>query len=350
MWRVEAPKHAVVHTFLMHQMLAFSAFHKTYQNPDRAQEYYTLGIHHQDHAIKGLRQKLQNITPHESPAIFAASILLTIVVFASTGFEATMPMAPDAIEGIMNLFSLMQGMGSTLALAHVHVLGSFVAPVVGDPTEVTPSQPMLQELARHLPSLVSFIGSKSDIDDKRRAEYLRTIASMENTIKLADPPLVDNRELRFLFIWPLHLEPSFLDDIRQRRPGALVILMYYATLLYAAQPLYWFMDGWGNRLMKTCYAGIDESWMPVLNWPMSFLNLDPTFDPYTYQGHLPHNPEGDSGPPSTQQLPDIGTRYAPIHSIPSRWTVPKVSPQPQQHETNTNTGTLHQQDPVGPPT
>jgi hypothetical protein len=348
MWRVVGPKQALIHTFLMHQILAFSAFHKTHQNPNQAQEYYTLGVHHQDHAIKGIRQQLQNITPYNSPPIVASSLLLTLNVFASTGFEATMPGAPDAIDAISNIFSLMQGMGNLLAVAHLHVVESFVAPLLEIPNEPTPSQPMLGELARHLPPLIAFIQNKSDITEERRAEYLRTIAHLDYSIKLAEPPPVDNREMRFLFMWPLHLEPSFLDDIKHRRPGALVVLMYYATLMYAAEPLYWFMDGWGNRLLKACFSQIDESWMPAMRWPGFFLNLDPTFDPYTIRAHTPGSADDDHGlPPFT-----LSHRSAPIHALPLKFKTPHVltttSPA-QQPEASTTSGLPYPHNHVGPP-
>ncbi|XPS70023.1 hypothetical protein M3J09_002268 [Ascochyta lentis] len=289
-WRVDAPKHAVTHTFLMHEILAFAAFHKASQAPDQRQEYYTLGIHHQDLAIKGMRPKLQDIVPDEAPAIVATSTLLTLGVFASTGFEAScaeIPSPPSSIDGILNIFSLMQGMGNVLALAHVHVLESFLGPMFRDPLESTPSQPLLQELIQHIPSLVSFIETKTDLSEQERSGYMRVIAHFEPVLKLASPPRVDNRELRFLFFWPLHLDGNFLASVRQRHSGALVILMYYATMLFAAEPRYWFMDGWGHRLMKACHDGVDKSWLPVIQWPLSFLETDPTYSLFTNIGRLP---------------------------------------------------------------
>ena len=288
-WRVEAPKIAVTHTFLMHEILAFAAFHKASQLPDKRQEYYTLGIHHQDLAIKGMRPKLQNIVPDEAPAIVATSTLLTLGIFASTGFEAScvdIPSPPSAIDGILNIFSLMQGMGNVLALAHVHVLESFLAPMFCDPLESTPSQPLLQELIQQVPNLISFVESKPDLSEPERADFLGVIAHFEPVLKLASPPRVDNRELRFLFFWPLHLDGNFLSAVTQRTSGALVILMYYATMLFAAEPRYWFMDGWGHRLMRACYDSVDKSWMPVLRWPMSFLETDPTYSLFTDIGRL----------------------------------------------------------------
>jgi hypothetical protein len=158
-WRVDAPKHAVAHTFLMHEILAFSAFHKAHQVPEQRTEYYSIGIHHQDLAIRGVREKLHNVTAYEAAAIVATSTLLTLSVFASTGFELAyleLSSSQDTIDGILNIFSLMQGMGNVLALAQGYVVDSFLAPMFRGPQEVTPSQPMLQELINHLPTLMSF--------------------------------------------------------------------------------------------------------------------------------------------------------------------------------------------------
>lgn len=314
-WRVEAPKVAVTHTFLMHEILAFSAFHKASQLPNKRQEYYALGIHHQDLAIKGMRPKLQTINPDEAPAIVATSTLLTLGVFASTGFEAScagMPSRPSAIDGILNIFSLMQGMGNVLALAHVHVLESFVAPMFRDPLESTPSQPLLQELIHRIPSVVSFIQTKQDLSDQERAGFLGVIRHFEPVLKLASPARVDNRELRFLFFWPLHLDGNFLASIRQRHSGALVILIYYAIMLFAAEPRYWFMDGWGHRLMKACYDEVDKSWLSVLQWPLSFLETGLT---YSLSTNISRLPGGIGGPQSPLVLP-----YAqqPLQTVPLR--------------------------------
>lgn len=337
---------AITHTFLMHEILAFSAFHKASQLPERCQEYYTSGIHHQDLAIKGMRLKLQMIQPDEAPAIVATSTLLTLSVFASTGFEAgcaELPPQPSAIDGILNIFSLMQGMGNVLALAHVHVIDSFLAPMFRDPLESTPSQPLLQELIHHMPSVISFIETKQDLSDKDRSLYLAVIRHFEPVLKLASPARVDNRELRFLFFWPLHLDGNFFTSIRQRDSGALAILMYYATMLFAAEPRYWFMNGWGHRLMKACYDEVDTTWLPVLQWPLSFLEVDPTYNIFTTINQLPGGIRGPHGPhalPYTQQPPRTvafrqyaeSTSRSPEHKVV--WTLDPSGPYPH------NTGTM----------
>ncbi|USP81795.1 hypothetical protein yc1106_09069 [Curvularia clavata] len=286
MWRIDAPKHAVTHPYFMHEMLAFAAFHMVHKTQNELrQEYYTFGVHHQDCAIRGLRRNIATITPQEAPSIIATSTLLTLSVFASTGFDAEWAppdSAPCAIDGLLNCFYLAQGMGNVLALAQSFIKDSFLGPLYRDPPEVTPSQPLLTELMLQTPSLTEYIRNKQDLPENERAIYLTTVACFDPCLSISLPPKVDNRELRFLMFWPLHLSADYMSLLQQRRPGALVILMYYSTVLLAAEPRYWFMNNWGQRVLKACHNLIDQSWVHAIQWPLSFLNSDDTFDLFTH--------------------------------------------------------------------
>ncbi|KAF2126555.1 hypothetical protein P153DRAFT_388592 [Dothidotthia symphoricarpi CBS 119687] len=329
-WRVEAPRQAVNHLFLMHEMLAFAAFHKAYQQPDRQHDYYTIGTHHQDRAIKGIRLRLANITRQEAAAVVATSTLLTLSIFASSGLEAKHHATDgtwSAIDNILNIFSVMQGMGSVLALARVHVLDSWLGPMFKSPLEPTPSQPMVQGIIDHIPTLTAFIESKPDLSDKERKEYLDVIGYLKSVLYLAMPPCLDYRELRFLFYWPLYLGPDFMTFLREKRSGALVLLMYYATMLFAAGTQHWFIDDWGHRLMTACHEEVERDWLPAVQWPMAFLNLTPTWNlisretPHEQSPGLTaaqtHEQEASASPYSQQAPREISYRqsgYTPLTS------------------------------------
>ena len=281
MWRIEAPKHAIDHAFFMHEILAFSALHKAHKHPDQRARYYAYGVHHQDMTIRGIREKLLNVTPHEAPAIVATSTLLTLSVFASTGFELNYPEIPSsqgAIEGILNIFNLMQGMGNVLALAQVHVVNSFIGPIYRDSTEAIPSQPMLEEFCQRIPAFTAFLQSKPDLNEAERRLYIGLMSSFDPVLTMSMAPCVDNRELHFLFLWPMQLQADFFHLLRQRQPGALAIAMFYSTILYASQSRYCFMEGWGNLLMQACYEELDQSWHAAVQWPASFLHRNPTWN------------------------------------------------------------------------
>ncbi|KAH5651889.1 hypothetical protein HBI44_101700 [Parastagonospora nodorum] len=281
LWRVDAPEHAFQHTFFVHELLAFAALHKAYKLPEQRAQYYAYGIHHQDMSIRGVREKLLNVTSHEAAALVATSTLLTLSVFASTGFELNHPEIPSSqgpIEGILNIFSLMQGMGNVLAMARAQVVNSWLAPMLQEPREAIASQPMLQELVHHIPQLISFVKNKHDLPNVERELYLGVIGNLEPVLQMAMSPRMDNREMRFLFFWPLSLQGDFLGYFRQRHAGALAVVMYYSTILFASQTRYWFMEGWGEQLMRACYEEMDPEWFPAVQWPAGFLSRVPSWN------------------------------------------------------------------------
>jgi hypothetical protein len=196
-------------------------------------------------------------------------------------------------------------MGNVLALAQHHVVNSFLAPMFRDPTEAIPSQPMLQELIQQIPTLIAFIQSKPDLPESERSIYLGVIGNLEPVLQMAMLPCVDNRELRFLFFWPLHLRADFLGFLRRRHAGALAIVMYYATMLFASQSRYWFMEGWGEQLMRACYEELDQDWLPGVQWPASFVNHNPTWNLFS---NLLHTQQGPSLP---LERPSAGSSIYP---------------------------------------
>ncbi|KAF1921485.1 hypothetical protein BDU57DRAFT_535138 [Ampelomyces quisqualis] len=324
-WRIDAPQHAVGHTFFMHEILAFAALHKARKLPEKRSQYYAFGIHHQDLAIRGVRAQLLNITLHEAPAIVATSTLLTLSVFASTGFELNYfesPGSQGAIDGILHIFNLMQGMANVLALAHAHVVNSWLAPMFRDPDEVIPSQPMLQDLISQLPRLISFIQCKHDLPESEKTIYLGVIASFEPLLQTSMQPCVDNRELRFLFAWPRHLQPDFLGLLRQRYDGAIAIVMYYCTILFASQSRYWFMDRWGEQLMRACFETLGQDWLPAVRWPASFINQNPTLGLFSNLAQSQHGPSNQLQHPTQSsfiypQRKPVDVSYRQHATVPS---------------------------------
>ncbi|KAH4036143.1 hypothetical protein HBI56_061630 [Parastagonospora nodorum] len=269
-WRDLAPQHAIAHPFFIHEILAFSALHKAHVSPEQRAQYYAYGIYHQDLSIRGVREKLRDVTPYEAPSIVATSTLLTLSVFASTGFEMNYPEIPSsqgAIDGILNVFNLMQGMSNVLAVTKAHIVNSFIAPIYRELSDPIPSQPMLDEVLQRLPALTSFVESKSDLSELERSVYLVAIASMRPCLQMAQSPCADNRELRFLFFWPMSLHPDFLNLVRQRSAGALAI-----------------------QLMKACFEKLNPDWHPIVSWPRSFLNQTPDWNLFQSIIHPRHEP------------------------------------------------------------
>jgi hypothetical protein len=265
---MHAPKEAVQHPFLMHEMLAFSALHMAFQHQHQRRAYYALGIHHQDLAIKEVSKALHTLSPENSGAMFATSAVISLSTFASTGLDAKDPnkKSRPVMDDLMDIFALQQGMYSVLRQTHEHVLKGIFGLFLSDAPEPLPETPMLGNLYSQLPGLTSFIEAQPMAEDAR-AEVLQNLSSMKSCLEYAMNPCAPTRELRFLFFWPIQHTPKFCAMLRQDESPALAILAYYAVAFCTPGSFYWFLDGWPERIIEAIAEVIEPSWRPIIQWP-----------------------------------------------------------------------------------
>lgn len=265
----------------MHEMLAVSALHLAATTPSEQRTYHSLGIHHQDHALRGMRKVLGTITEANASQLFATSMLVTVTVFASRGQDALypdpdiddMPLATteSVIDDLADIFSLIQGIGFVISSAQIHVIRGPFAPLLSENTRETPSQPIFPELLERIPALLHFLEKGCDLDEGYRRELVAFVALMRETLLHAMRPCQDNREMHFLFYWPLHLSANYLSLLRARDEPALVVLMYWAVVLYAAEPRCWFLAGWPDRTLKAISNAVTSPvWRSAIAWPLQF--------------------------------------------------------------------------------
>ncbi|KAF1960902.1 hypothetical protein CC80DRAFT_489132 [Byssothecium circinans] len=289
LWKKLGPKFAIDYTFLMHEILALSALQLALFNPEKHHEYFALGIHHQDHALRGIRKALGNITDANAAPLFGASTLITLSVFASRGQDALRPSPDprvqehepkDTINDLADIFALIQGMGVVVAAAQMAVINGPFGVIFRDPAHETLSQPMFPQLIERIPNLLHFIEKECDLDEALRRELVAFVALMRDNVLRSMRPCMDNRELRFLFFWPLHLSPNFFNLLRKKSEPALVVLMHWAVILYAAEPRYWFLKGWSDRTIQAISDAVtDPVWRSAIEWPLKFAERHRTTPP-----------------------------------------------------------------------
>lgn len=272
MWQNIAPKQATRHHFLMHQLLAFSALHIAYQQEDERRSYYALGIHHQDLSIRALRKTIPNISQENAGALFSTSTLMSLCLFGSTGLAATDPTigSRSLFDELLDIFVLQQGMTSILSIGTGFVRDSPFKAITGrSPVEVPP-QPVLQLVMDRIIIFESF-PEIENLPEESRTELRSAIEATKDVSLWAMSPFIDSREIRFLFFWPIRISQTFLNMIRQRQSCALALLAYFAVILRAAEPLFWFMDGWSERVIKAIAEAIEPSWQPAMQWAWDFI-------------------------------------------------------------------------------
>ncbi|OAA71826.1 hypothetical protein LEL_09061 [Akanthomyces lecanii RCEF 1005] len=249
-WQLVVPRLALEHSYLMHQILAMSAFHMVTLHPDRRGCYSVSATNHQDEAIRGLRQVLTTVNDTNCHAVFATSSLLCIGVFASSA-ASVMQNGLPGMEDLLEVFSMLRGMHSLLQ-KHEHIIKD------------GPLGPILR-LDHHQSEtalLSSIVRLAKDLR-MPRATFPSTEASCRNAaeslvecIEHANAS-TDIPELRVATTWPIGLTREYIDLLRLHDPAAKVVLSLYCQILEHVGSRYWYLEGWSRGIMSD--AGMESA-------------------------------------------------------------------------------------------
>lgn len=280
------PRLALSNKFMMHELLAFSAFHLAYTHPDRRQTYLPRAIWHQDKAIAGLREALlEPLNRSNCKAIYSTSILMVVCAFAALPSGA-ISCKPRAIDSMMDIFPLASGLGTILSITERDnrletVKGLFSGP------DGNNSLRSCHYCLHELMGQVSKLREQLDIIwDSHGREYYEqdtrdtlvlSLGSFHDCIRSAacSPDISAPAELSSVFLWAIRAPQGFLDLVRHGQPCALAIFAHYGVLLHCASPGSWYLRGWGEVLVDCVQERLRGSlWSRLVEWPSAFIKTD----------------------------------------------------------------------------
>ncbi|KAH8896589.1 hypothetical protein GQ53DRAFT_713324 [Thozetella sp. PMI_491] len=268
LWQFLVPRMAFKHRFLMNQLLALSAFHLAYLNPDRSDIYSLQASRHQDCAFHLLRLKLAEISTENCDALFAASLLLLFGGF-SAAIHRSAGLEPS-VDAILDIFMLNRGINGVLKTAEPTIATGPLRDLFGLPKHPTPSLPAsLQALLEKVTALRPRLMARK-MDDHVRSvvdtEIISLISCIHNASATAAIP-----EVRLVSIWPIYLHQDFIDLLRQRHPATTALLVYFCVVLCTAESKFWYLKGWGLGVATSIATTIDSSWKDLIEWPMGYI-------------------------------------------------------------------------------
>jgi len=120
-WRTYIPEQATKHKFLMHGILALSALHVAYKQPDQGAKYITLCDKHQNTALESYRGSLTStIDASTADALFAFASMISVTSMARSCSPAVMRDAGMVdLDAVCELFFLTRGVRDVIHLNHV---------------------------------------------------------------------------------------------------------------------------------------------------------------------------------------------------------------------------------------
>ncbi|KAE8329562.1 hypothetical protein BDV39DRAFT_171597 [Aspergillus sergii] len=267
-FRDELPRLGLRYPYLLHQLLALSAFHCAYLRTESREKYLFHGSKHQAHAIAGMRLALTGkMTEETSFALFMTSALLMTSSFAShlkyPHNEAMPPLA-----GMLEIMALVRGLSAIKTTTHAELQFN----VLDKLKHHNGSQPCWKALdlfKTQLTILQSRISNLTNIDNATVAVLNKGVQSMLDCATM--PASTMTGELQVVFTWLSILPADFFNLMQAQHPGAMVVLLYYVVALQEVETQCWVLEGWSAQLTSNIADILCPPWTGLAQWAMNEL-------------------------------------------------------------------------------
>lgn len=271
----DVPREALSYPFLLHQLLAFSAYHLAYLQPDCRHAYLMQAAQHQNDAINGMRGTLLGtISSTNCHALFASSIFLTLSAFATyPSYEKYNP-SFSPIDSMLDIFTLTDGMSVILRASDEDLRKGPLRDIFIRGSSDNVVEASLKPLFDRLPSLSSRLAEIGHTENEGKYTINNAVIALSECISKVSSinAMSTPVEFRAVFLWPVLMSNDYLDMLRRRHPSALVVLAYYCVIIHMAEPFCWFLNGWARALVSTITEQlVGTPWEESIMWPIDVI-------------------------------------------------------------------------------
>ncbi|KAJ5526780.1 hypothetical protein N7513_010939 [Penicillium frequentans] len=259
-WEMPVLEEALNSPFLMHGILALSALHLSHLREDgRHVMWLDIAIAHKNTALVMFSDQLRNITKSNAKAM---------MVFAGLAFAFSLASAVDigtkedgpGLNALTDVFILARGVQTVLDAetdflrqSNFKPLFDTTVPEVDIPENILAAFDRLEQLQLQCSQWDNNIDSASYT---RAIKFLRDLAA----ITCAEPT-----SMTMAAGWAIHASQRYLDDLKAKKPLALVVLAHYCVFLHMAREN-WCIGSWGRKVLLEITQALEPDWHPHIEW------------------------------------------------------------------------------------
>ena len=250
--------------YLMDELLALSAAHKSTLHPDRRDFYLAEATRLQTRGLSRHNAVQTELSDDNCVAVFMYSALLgQHVLFDTFSLQGDFP---AVITKLVQCLSLHRGIRTIATNSSEETLRQLLG---GDLSHLEPLGPVQSgdESALLWDQIDgSQLSDSSKHDCQEAVKALQGMFSRQRLGRMRDALTVQE--------WAVRVPTGYVELLNQRRPEALVVLAYYAVLLHRERT-YWSIGSTGSYLIRSITSNLGEYWKEWLEWPNRVLMEDP---------------------------------------------------------------------------
>ena len=277
-WQIIIPQKALEYDFLLNGVLAVGALHRatTAVAAPAALPYVDTALQYYNRAFAPFQQALDNLTPLNCEAVFAHSIIITVISVALPQFTTERNKSPGMTETIIVIFELLQGVKRIMNISKPWLKAKlftrrhdFLRDPVPDPETLNSIIPetglAFAKLSNLNNTLASFDPEQHHINKESISLLCRCYTRYATT-----------KEPSAVLTWISAVGKDFVHCLRRRQPFPLLILMHWGVLLGELDGEMWWARNSGKALVAELLIALPTEafqWDGAQLWPKERLGL-----------------------------------------------------------------------------
>ncbi|KAH6672042.1 hypothetical protein B0J14DRAFT_595008 [Halenospora varia] len=257
------------HDFLLHAILALSAFHKAHQQdsivaetPLFTTDQYSSTAHiHYASALHTFTQQITQINKENCHALFGCACLLFVTSLAR-------PRDEDGDENTTSRFAewanLMRGITVIVSDNESRdwlSAGPFAVLFSGNAETPCP-EPEIEDIMAASAQVKLNQLSKAISESSNQT----TNATCQIPLQSLLDTFTNCSRSKFALLWPTSLSKDYMALLDSKSPEALLVLAYYCVMLDSLRHRWWIKD-WPLYMLESIRSMLDEQWQVWLDWP-----------------------------------------------------------------------------------
>ncbi|KAI9373443.1 hypothetical protein BJX61DRAFT_533115 [Aspergillus egyptiacus] len=283
-WQMVVPRKALDHDFLMNGILAIASLHiASSTEASAALTYINTALEYHNQTLTPFRLAIDDINPENCDAVFAHSVVTTIIGIALPHLTTEKDERIGMMEKIILAAELLQGVSK------------------------------IQRICRPWMKLKLFTSgsdfwerANTGLDDDTQAA-LNDVSALTDEVTNADQRCVlketlqmlrqcftryaNLRDIASVLAWLATVDKEYVYALRCRQPVALLILMYWGALLHELHGRVWWGKNSGIQLVLDLLPELQtyhSRWERVLLWPKRKIGLQYATDCTRFDDRAPH--------------------------------------------------------------
>ncbi|KAF3384905.1 hypothetical protein F1880_002375 [Penicillium rolfsii] len=262
-WGMEFPS-------ILHLILALSAIHLAYKNPESRDKYIQQADSHFTFGVRTVTSVLSQLNADNCQKIYMAAVLICFNYFGRGPRPGEYLIFSDF--GVAEWQVLMRGVKTIVMSYRDKVFTGILEPHV-DKTKPALSDAMRIELHEHTIHVEAFhrVVEQEIMDEPGRTMYSNAIKDlleiMREVYEKRSIGVLGVGFMHLLIGWLYRLPEELVGQLEHKEPHALVLLAYWAMILKNMDSV-WFMKGWSEHVLSGISGCLQREYRPWIEWPL----------------------------------------------------------------------------------